>query len=74
VVNPAQVGGEFLVFLESCGGVRFFAMLRMGCRGDTSPIGWLTFVNLRLPLVNLLQPREISSKNAGLARSLVYER
>jgi hypothetical protein len=39
-------------------------MLRMGCRGDTSPMKWLTFVNLRFTMVNLLQLREMSNKNA----------
>jgi hypothetical protein len=63
------------VFPESCGGGEIvLPCFAWGVGGDTSPIGWLTFVNLRLPMVNLLQLREISSKNAGLARSLVYER
>lgn len=49
-------------------------MLRTGSRGNTSPMKWLLFVNLRLPMVNLLQPREMSAKMRLSVRSQVYER
>jgi RHS repeat-associated protein len=54
-------------------GLRFFRCLRQRSEGDTTPIKWLTRVNVSFTNVNVLRAREMSGKNADAGVLKVYE-
>lgn len=44
------------------------------CGGDTSPMAWLTQVNVAFTRVNLMKRRGMSGENACCTRNCVHER